>query len=38
LAALPWLISWLVLDLLWRKEGVGLKPAWYVGLIALQLT
>ena len=32
LAVLSWLISWLILDLLWRKKDVELKPAFYIGL------
>lgn len=32
LAILAWLISWLILDLLWRKKDVDLKTAFYIGL------
>jgi hypothetical protein len=32
LAVLAWLISWLILDLLWRKKDVEMKPAFYIGL------
>jgi len=32
LAILAWLISWLILDLLWRKKDVELKTAFYIGL------
>jgi hypothetical protein len=32
LAVLSWLISWLILDLWWRKKDVELKPAFYIGL------
>ena len=32
LAVLSWLISWLILGLLWRKKDVELKPAFYIGL------
>jgi hypothetical protein len=29
---LAWLISWLILDVLWRKKDVEMKPAFYIGL------
>jgi hypothetical protein len=32
LAILAWLVSWLILDLLWRKKDVDLKTAFYIGL------